>query len=142
MENMISWSPGVTLEQVEKEVILKAFRHFRGNKTTTSNALGIAIRTLDNKLEKYELDGKAEKERYANDQRNREALLIRSRGTVPNNLVGAQNQATDGNGATPGPRMEPAAQSAEKSALPLSERAKVQTVLHEQNAPGYSKGRR
>ena len=68
MNEAINWSPGVTLENVEKQVILAAFRHFRGNKTVTANALGIAIRTLDNKLEKYEADGKAEKERQDNER--------------------------------------------------------------------------
>lgn len=47
------WQPGVTLDQVEKEVILKALSFYHGNKTVTARALGIAIRTLDNKLEKY-----------------------------------------------------------------------------------------
>jgi hypothetical protein len=50
----LSWQPGQTLEQVEKAIILKAFRFFQGNKTRTANALGIAIRTLENKLSSYE----------------------------------------------------------------------------------------
>jgi len=48
----INWQPGVTLEDIELQVIDKAYRFFEGNKTKTANALGIAIRTLDNKLSK------------------------------------------------------------------------------------------
>ena len=51
---MIIWQPGVTLEDVEKQVILKAFQYFQGNKTKTAQALDIAIRTLDAKIAKYE----------------------------------------------------------------------------------------
>lgn len=49
----MSWQPGQTLDDVEKEVILKAFSFYQGNKTQTAKSLGIAIRTLDNKLERY-----------------------------------------------------------------------------------------
>ena len=50
---MINWHPGLTLEEVEKQVIEMALRYFNNNKTQTAIALGIAVRTLDNKLEKY-----------------------------------------------------------------------------------------
>ena len=47
------WQPGRKLEDVEKEVILSAYRFYNENKTRTASSLGIAIRTLDNKLAKY-----------------------------------------------------------------------------------------
>ncbi len=47
------YETGMTLEQVEKQTILDAFKFHRGNKTKTAQALGIAIRTLDHKLEQY-----------------------------------------------------------------------------------------
>ena len=62
LRDVLYWSPGVTLELVEKQVIIKAYKHFKNNKTATANALGIAIRTLDAKLEKYEYDNKREEE--------------------------------------------------------------------------------
>ena len=49
----MNWTPGKTLEEIEKEVIIVAFRFFNNNKTHTAQSLGIAIRTLDNKLAKY-----------------------------------------------------------------------------------------
>lgn len=77
---MINWSPGVTLDQMEEQVIRKAFAHYRGNKTVTANALGISIRTLDGRLEKYEAENKKKAEDEELAQKNREAFLLRSRG--------------------------------------------------------------
>lgn len=51
-----TWCPGVTLEDMEKMVIKKAFQFYGGNKTLTAKSLGIAIRTLDKKLEEYAAD--------------------------------------------------------------------------------------
>lgn len=51
---MINWQPGKTLDDVEKEVIFVALQYFHQNKFKTAVALGIAPRTLDNKLAKYE----------------------------------------------------------------------------------------
>lgn len=48
------WIPGQKLDQIEKEVILDAYKYCNYNKTKTAAALGIAIRTLDNKLARYE----------------------------------------------------------------------------------------
>jgi DNA-binding NtrC family response regulator len=50
---MITWQPGVTLEEVEKQAILLALKFYQNNKTQTARSLGIAIRTLDAKLDKY-----------------------------------------------------------------------------------------
>ena len=58
----IIWQPGMTLEQAEKHIIQNALLFCRGNKTHTAKALGIAIRTLDSKLDKYEAE---ENERLA-----------------------------------------------------------------------------
>lgn len=63
----IIWQPGITLAQVEKEVIQKAYKFFDGNKTKTAQALGIAIRTLDNKLMIYEGKLSAKNEENGND---------------------------------------------------------------------------
>lgn len=47
------WQPGMTLEDVEKRVILRAFSYFKENKTQTARSLNISVRTLDSKLAKY-----------------------------------------------------------------------------------------
>lgn len=49
----IFWHPGMTLEQAEKKIILKALRLNRGKKSRTAAELGITHKTLNNKLKKY-----------------------------------------------------------------------------------------
>ncbi|WGS65788.1 sigma-54-dependent transcriptional regulator [Marinitoga aeolica] len=44
----------MTLEEMEREVILKALKKYNGNKTKTAKALGISLRALQYKLKKYE----------------------------------------------------------------------------------------
>jgi len=44
----------MTLEEGEQNIVIEAFRFYRGNKTHTANGLGISYRTLDEKLKKYE----------------------------------------------------------------------------------------
>ncbi len=47
------WTPGMKLEDVERETILAALQFYHGNKTQAAASLGMAIRTLDYKLLKY-----------------------------------------------------------------------------------------
>ncbi len=49
----INWSPGQTLNDIERFVILEALDFHNGNRTHTARALGISIRTLRNKLADY-----------------------------------------------------------------------------------------
>ncbi len=48
-----SWSPGQTLDDIERTVIIMALGYHQGNRTHTARALGISIRTLRNKLADY-----------------------------------------------------------------------------------------
>ncbi len=50
-------SPIRTLAEVERDVILQAISYYCGNRTQTAKALGISIRTLRNRLDKYRGDG-------------------------------------------------------------------------------------
>lgn len=137
----VNWSPGMTLEELERHVIAKALRFYRGNKTTTANALGIAIRTLDNKLEKYERDEIAEKEFQANERQKRADWLTRSRG-----VHGAQYDTatgrTDSYQANAGLGVESPVNVTAKPTMPMQERAEVQTMLPKQTAQGGQRGRR
>ncbi len=51
------WSPGETLNDIERMVILQALGYHQGNRTHTAKALGISIRTLRNKLAEYRVLG-------------------------------------------------------------------------------------
>lgn len=50
----VTWQPGVTLEQIEKQVIQKALRFYQGNKEQTARALGVSTKTIFNKVQEYE----------------------------------------------------------------------------------------
>ncbi len=45
------------LDDIEREHILNALQFYNGNKSKTSAALGITLKTLYNKLNKYEIEG-------------------------------------------------------------------------------------
>jgi two-component system response regulator FlrC len=51
------WSPGETLNDIERMVILQALTYHQNNRTHTAKALGISIRTLRNKLAEYRVLG-------------------------------------------------------------------------------------
>lgn len=55
--NPLNWSPGRTLDDIERTVILEALHYHQGNRTHTAKALGISIRTLRNKLADYRMMG-------------------------------------------------------------------------------------
>ena len=50
----LPYSSIVALEELEKTHILKTLSHYQGNKTKAAHALGITIKTLYNKLNRYE----------------------------------------------------------------------------------------
>lgn len=163
--NTINWSPGVTLENVEKQTILAAFRHFRGNKTQTAISLGIAIRTLDNKLEQYQAeDTKKEKSKDERDARSR-SFLERQRGFTTSSdgsvqvIEGAKRnvaperdvvsgetretaeRAPNGSDAEAGLRMEPVAESVSEQPVPLPLGKEVQS-MSPKHAAGNRHGKR
>lgn len=144
MDSQILWSPGVTLESIEKQVILTAFRFYKGNKTKTSISLGISIRTLDNKLDGYKELNVTEEKRQQDDRATREAFLTRARGNyTPNNVfIGSAEQskrepaqavanenkvktANSGVSAPSGVRVESAPSAPAKSPVSVSQRKKV-----------------
>lgn len=122
MNDMILWSPGVTLEHIEKQVILKAYKHYRENKTITANALGIAVRTLDNKLEKYAEDKLAEEKQLSEIRKREEDYKRRARGLAsPETLpIGHETQT--------GVRVESVVELSAQQPVPMPERQEVQTM--------------
>lgn len=77
---MISWQPGITIDQLEKEVIIKALQFYGNNKTQTSIALGISTRTLDNKLEKYREEENDFQRRAVEISRDQQARILAHQG--------------------------------------------------------------
>ncbi len=147
MNEHITWSPGVTLEAIEKQVIQKAFQHFRGNKTATSIALGISIRTLDNKFERYEADAKAEEIRSGNDKASRERQLARARGiAIPDTDQSSPEPLsyprTPSNGIKQGQRMESVANAPAQQTVPMPKPQEIQSMLPAKAPAGGYKGSR
>lgn len=145
----ITWTPGLSLDAVERMVILKAFQFFKKNKTATAASLGISLRTLDNKLERYEMEAKLEEERQANEARKRTEFLIRQRGNPPNNegivytpfTATVKEDSTQRHFPTPsGPRMESIANATPEQPLSMPKPEEVQVVLPKHVAQG-NKGR-
>ena len=48
---------GMTVAEVERDLIIDTLNHCLGNRTHAANILGISIRTLRNKLKLYSEDG-------------------------------------------------------------------------------------
>lgn len=60
MTGELFYIPGMTLDAVEKKVILYSLRWHRGNQSKTAESLGISAKTLYSKLRQYEEEGKRE----------------------------------------------------------------------------------
>ncbi|HTJ97281.1 MAG TPA: sigma-54 dependent transcriptional regulator [Rhodocyclaceae bacterium] len=52
-EDRLEFSPGVTLEEVERRFIFATLKHFRGDKRRAAAALGISLKTIYNRLNHY-----------------------------------------------------------------------------------------
>jgi hypothetical protein len=144
----VYWIPGMTLEALEKICILKAYSFYKNNKTITANSLGIAIRTLDTKLEKYILDEKNEKIRKENESIKHAEFLARQRGNPrrddglpyfpysPDLKPDSLERHFPGPGMPSGTCMESLANASQEQAMSLSERKEVQGVSSKSSSKG------
>lgn len=124
---MIQYEPGMTVDSAEREIIEQAMRFYHGNKTQVAASIGIAPRTLDNKLGLYE---KLRNERGLVEVKlegERAAFLERARGYAPSGYANER------------PRMEPAAQIPTQQSMPMSEQKEVQKVLSENTSQSSRK---
>jgi len=71
---MIQWTPGLTLAEVEKQIILQALKAHQGNKTATAQALDVARNTIDNKLNLYDKEEKDYQAQMAQEKKDRDKL--------------------------------------------------------------------
>ncbi len=55
-DDYIKLTPGISLEEAEKEVIRMTLIHEKGNKTKTAEVLGIGRKTLHRKIKEYNLE--------------------------------------------------------------------------------------
>lgn len=78
---MIIWTPGVSLEENEREIILAAMKHHNGNKSAVARSLNITVKTVDNKLEKYAKDDAEIAEAAIRERHKSDEFLQRQRGS-------------------------------------------------------------
>lgn len=139
MNQHITWSPGVTLDDIEEQVIQKALTHFRGNKAQVAAALGISVRTVDNKLDKYELARAEERAKEDERKRVRAEQLARARGIHPVHPAASYGSAFEA--SEQGIRLEPVTYATPQHQVPLSLRSEVQEMLPGQAAEGRARKR-
>lgn len=149
MSISVHWVPGITLEEIEKQCILAAFRFYRGNKTQTAQTLGINIRTLERKMEDYEAANRREDERRNSEEFEREKTLARLRGVefTRDNSVGSSNQnipkrETSSYEAEAGFRVQSTETPSPQPEMSMPERKEVQGMLPRQASSGGQRGRR
>jgi DNA-binding NtrC family response regulator len=56
-DRAVSLSPGTTVEEAERRLIVMTLEHTKGNKTRAAEILGISLKTLHNKLNRLKLRG-------------------------------------------------------------------------------------
>jgi CRISPR/Cas system CMR-associated protein Cmr5 small subunit len=150
MDGFIQWSPGVSLEALEKQAIQKAFMHFQENKQATANALGITVDFLESKLEKYQQQDINESEKEFYERSEREQFLRKCRGeNTPDNLVTERSEREakarregreqENNGADAGIRVEPAVDDRQEPSLSVSKRKEIQKVSPKSSSKGNTK---
>lgn len=128
MNNLnVNWVPGITLDEMEKACILSALKFYRGNMTQTAISLGVSDRTIRNKMEKYEADGKLERERYERENLDRAKVLERMRGIQPGAVLEASQSSLYR--ADTGVHMESVVKNTAQQPVPVPEPKEVQAVL-------------
>ncbi len=125
----------MTLDQVERQVIERAYVHFEKNKTRTAASLGVCVKTIENKLNAYDREDELQKERSENAKREREEFAeIQRNGrrdrAPPATEANKSRRANDHAGA--GLRLESTAHASAQQTMPVSQREEIQVVLPRQ----------
>jgi DNA-binding NtrC family response regulator len=53
LQHMIIWRPGMTMEDAERSILWQALTHYCGSKRKTARAIGLAEKTVRNKVYQY-----------------------------------------------------------------------------------------
>ena len=53
----MNWQPGISLEEMEREIIITALRFYHWNRTKTAESLQVSVRTIQNKIAQYIEEG-------------------------------------------------------------------------------------
>lgn len=137
----VFWSPGMTIEALEQQVILAAYSFYRGVKTVTAESLGISVRNLSDKLDKYAVDEAAGK--LTNDERSEaRALELQYARFGGRPTPTPKPRTVNGEEAVTVYASQSASNPTSQPALSVPERKEVQSVLPRQVAATRHSGRR
>ena len=132
-QGIIIWSPGVTLENIEEQVIKAALVFYRGSAIMTANALGVSEKTIRTKMEKYVTDDERARMRNEQAKLDGRSWLARARGQAEGNAIPSP---------AAGVRVEPAQEAPAERAVSVPQPQEIQKVLPKQASSGGARGRR
>ncbi len=81
--NEIHWSPGVKIDHVEKQIIIKALAFYGNDREVTARSLGISRRTLDTRI----MDYRKEDQKIPDDIINRKRVEMGLGAIIPDLLL-------------------------------------------------------
>lgn len=122
-------TPGMKMADIEKMHILNTFRYCNGDRAKMAACLGIAIRTVGNKLEQYREEDEKEEKRLNDVKREREEFLQRQRGIHPSQFGQASSAIRGYDLQSMEDGFQSTTEVGQKSEMPMSERQEVQGVL-------------
>lgn len=79
---MITWTPGKTLAQLEKEIFSYALKLYNNNKDLVAESLGVSTKTVYNKLERYAKELEEDKKLSQSLEEREREFIISSRGGI------------------------------------------------------------
>lgn len=80
---MIIWSPGITIDEMEKQIINKAYDFYNKNAKVTAESLNISVEYFHNKLAQYAKEALLLEENNKKKQKEFEDFNLRARGFAP-----------------------------------------------------------
>jgi len=78
---MITWSPGMSLEDIENKVVEKAYDYYRKNAQQTANSLKISLEKLQEKIKNFAIKEQEVNEALQREKMHYQDYLRRARGT-------------------------------------------------------------
>ena len=90
---MIEWTPGQTLEQIEKLIIQQASKFYHNNHYVVARALKIENEYLTKRLKLYEQQNQEEVEKQERRQKIVDDFQLRARGISPKDDLNLPNHA-------------------------------------------------
>ena len=147
MEQSVEWYLGMSLDELERHVILKAMNLLHQDINSVARVLGRSHRTIQNKLEQFKTEDEAKLAREHERLRRSQEYSDRARATPPQfrGEFYPDNPPTyDENGKviSGGDVFKPPFETTKKSEMPVHERSEIQEVLSEQTTVLREKRRR